>query len=144
MSWDDIKENKDSEFMKLEVGAPVRVHIIGEPEKHIRHFVNKKALPCIQPGCLQCAAGDKRRITFTTPVFNMGAKRQQILDAGIMVYRQIKEIRKAYNDDLATVDLLISREGSGQMDTRYTVVPIPTQFKPEMLAEPEPVKDVPF
>ncbi len=143
MGWDDIKEN-DSDFLKIEAGKNIRIHLLAsEPQKHVNHFVNKKPVPCTGPACETCAAGEKKRVSFTASVFNLASKKESTLEQGIMVWKQIKTIKEAYNGNLDGVDLVISREGAGPTDTKYTVVPVPTQFKPEMLiAKPEEV--VPF
>lgn len=142
MGWDSIKEN-DSDFTKFEAGKDVRVHLIGgEPEKRVNHFIKSKPQPCGGEKCELCAAGEKKRVSFTLKVYNLTAKKEQVMEQGIMVFKQIKKIRDTYNGDLSTVDLVISREGSGPTDTKYTVVPVPTQFKPDMIvAAPE---EVPF
>lgn len=135
MSWDDIKEN-ESDFIKIEAGKNVKIHLLSqEPEKHVSHFVTKGKPPeaCLGPACELCKAGNKNRLSFTASVFNMGTKKEQKMEQGIMVWKQIKTIKEAYGGNLDTVDLMITREGAGQNDTKYTVVPVPSQFKPEML-----------
>ena len=142
MSWDSIKEN-DSDFTKFEAGKDVRVHILGgEPEKHVNHFIKGKPQPCGGDKCELCAAGDKKRLSFSLSVYNFTAKKDQKMEQGIMVFKQIKKIREVYSGDLSKVDLVISREGSGPTDTKYTVIAVPTQFKPEMITAPK--EEVPF
>lgn len=145
MGWDDIKEN-DSDFLKIEAGKSIRIHLLAaEPQKHVSHFIDKKSppQPCTGTGCELCAGGNKKRVSFTASVFNLASRKESTLEQGIMVWKQIKTIKEAYNGNLDGVDLVISREGAGPTDTKYTVVPVPTQFKSEMLiAKPEEV--VPF
>lgn len=144
MGWDDIKEN-DSDFIKIEAGKNVKIHLLSsEPEKHVSHFIakGKPPEPCIGTACEHCKAGLKNRVSFTASVFNMGPKKEQKMEQGIMVWKQIKTIKEAYSGNLDGVDLVISREGAGQNDTKYTVVPVPTQFKTEMLTAK--AEEVPF
>jgi hypothetical protein len=141
MSWDSIKEN-DSEFLKIEAGATVKVHILGEtPEMRAEHFIEKKPSKCTGPDCQTCRDGVDKRTSWTISVFNLGTKRQQVMQQGKSVFRQILKIREMSEGSLAGVDFVISREGAGPKDTKYTVMAVPTQFKPEMLAAPA---DVPF
>lgn len=142
MGWDSIKEN-DSDFTKFEAGKDVRIHIIGgEPEKRTNHFIKGKPQPCGGDKCELCAGGEKKRVSFILGVYNLTSKKQQTMEQGIMVFKQIKKIRDTYSGDLSTVDLVISREGSGPTDTKYTVVPVPTQFKADMITGS--AEDVPF
>lgn len=144
MGWDSIKEN-DSDFTKFESGKDTRVHLLGdEPEKRVNHFVNKKPQMCGGKGCELCAAGEKARVSFLMPVFNLTVKKEQTLEQGIMVFKQIKKIREVYSGDLSAVDLVISREGSGPTDTKYTVIAVPTQFRPDMIAKKDAVEEPPF
>lgn len=141
MSWDDIKEN-DSDFTKIEAGKDVRVHILGgEPQKQVMHFIAKGQPPkeCVHP-CDTCASGNKPRVSFKIAVYNLGAKKEQTLEQGIMVFKQIKKIKEVYAGDLSKVDMIISREGAGQNDTKYTVIAVPTKFTPDMIKKEE----VPF
>jgi len=141
MSWESIKEN-DSEFTgKIEAGKSIRIHILGgEPEKRVTHFIKNAPQPCGGKDCELCTAGEKRRISFTIQVFNFETKKEQKMEQGIMVFKQIAKIRDAYAGDLNGVDLVISREGAGPTDTKYTVVPVPTKFHADMLKK----ETVPF
>lgn len=141
MSWDSIKEN-DSEFLKIAAGDTVKIHILGEtPEQRIEHFIGKQPSKCTGQGCAACGDGVDKRISWTISVFNMGSKRQQTLNQGKSIFKQILKIREMSDGTLAGVDFVISREGAGPKDTKYMVMAVPTQFKPEMLAAPA---DAPF
>mgnify|MGYP001616753640 CR=1 FL=1 len=47
-----------------------------------------------------------------------------------------------YKGEIKGLDFVISRKGSGPKDTKYKVIPVPTEFKAEMV--PMKVEDVPF
>lgn len=143
MSWGDIKENTGGDFVKIESGKDVRVHFLdGEPEKNITHFVNNLPVPCTAPDCIQCTAGVKKRLSFKISVYNFATRKRQTLEQGIMVFKQIDKIRELYKGDLSSVDLVISRSGSGQTDTKYMVISVPTEYPKDTANVPAEV--VPF
>jgi hypothetical protein len=150
MSWDSIKASlSDGDFVKIKAGESVLIHILGgEPEMKTEHFVNKKPQKCTGKDCHLCNEGVDQRVSWSISVFNLTAKRQEILNQGRSVFKQIMEIRETYGGDLKGVDLKIKRDGSGPMDTKYTVIPVPTAFKPEMIVEGEPAdekeSEIPF
>lgn len=63
----------------------------------------------------------------------------QIMEAGMTVFEAICEIISEYGDITSLtegVDLVITREGTGQFDTKYTVMPSPKSVKvPESILE---------
>lgn len=139
MSWESIKESKKGEFVKIKGGEKVRLHILDEkPEKKLSHYVNEKYVPCESPDCAMCHEGKTKRESWKISVYNMDQKLVQTLEQGKMVFGQIDEIRDTYKGDLKTIDLVISRTGSGPTDTKYKVIPVPTEFKKEMLPETIP------
>lgn len=138
MGWDSIKE-KGSKFLKIEAGKSVRVHFLGEPEEKVVHFVEGKYAACLEESCAFCAKGNEKIDRFSIQAFNMEKKMAQIMEGPIGTLMQIVTIRNAYNKDITGLDFIISRSTGSPV--KYTVVNVPTQFKPEMLTAPE---EVPF
>lgn len=145
MSWDDIAEiDAKSEFTKLEAGKPVIIHIVGTgPEKSVKHWVSGKPVICAGDDCGPCKDRVKKSTRFSVGVFNLTTNHVEVLDGGISIFRQINNIRDAYDGNIDGLDMKITRSGTGAMDTEYSVVPIPTKFKPEMMASPADEK-LPF
>lgn len=146
MSWDDITENaaKGSMFTELKSGQPVVVHIMGEPEPKFKHWQKgtKTPIDCVGNGCTYCKDGVQLSRRWHVKVFNMSNQRAETLQAGISVFKPIRNIRKAMGGSLKDVDLQIEKSGSG-LNTEYAVVSIPTQFKPTMIID-EPEEATPF
>ena len=143
MSWDSIKESKKSDFLKVKDGQKVRLHILDEkPEHKVSHYVNEKYLTCDGAACHHCNEGVDKRESWKLSVYNFDEKRVQTLEQGKSVFGQIDEIRDTYKGEIKGLDFVISRKGSGPKDTKYKVIPVPTEFKAEMV--PMKVEDVPF
>lgn len=140
--WDDVVESDShGEFTKFEAGKPVTLHIIGtEPKKSMEHWANNKMVGlCTGADCENCKAGMKKTLRFSVGVFNLTNKRVETLKQGIQVFGQIKNIREAYDGTIDGLDMVITRSGTGALDTEYAVVPVPTKFKPEMMAASETI-----
>lgn len=140
MSWDAIRESKASgDYTKIEAGKPVTLHIIGDSPKIVyQHEGEGKPIFCDGGECPLCKAGAKRQTQFMISVLNMDSKKQELLKKGVKVFEQIDQIRRDYGGSLSTIDLKITRSGSGKNDTRYLVVPIPTKYKPSMIVDSDP------
>jgi len=140
MGWDDIVEsNSGGGFTKLEVGKPILLHILGEPEKQFQHWIdgNKTPLPCVGEECLQCRQGTKLSKRYKIKVFNLTNKQAEVFQCGTSVLGQINDVRIALSGSIDTVDFQVSKAGSG-LNTKYTVINLPTKFKPEMMVDEEP------
>jgi len=138
MGWDDIQESngESADYVKIESGKMARVHLLDEePFSFYQHRKQgeKKPVRCKVVNCAYCnnTEYDKKR-RFAINVYNLEAKKVQILEQGPQVFGQIKTIWEAYEKNLSTIDLTISRKGDG-LNTEYSVVPVPTKFKPEMM-----------
>lgn len=145
MSWDDLKKSENGNYLRISDGNKVRVHILGQhPKRRVIHS-NATGRPtnCTGEGCSLCAEGVKKNERWSIPVFNLDLHREQIFEQGKALFLTIKEIREAYGGNLEKVDLMISRQGAGPTDTRYTAVPVPTMYMPEMLNDKNRL-DVPF
>lgn len=67
---------------------------------------------------------DGRKIRYQWIVFNRNEKKAQVYEAGAQVFGQLASLFPEWGDP-TTFDVTISREGSGQFDTSYTVTPSP-------------------
>lgn len=141
MGWDDIKE-KTSKFTKIPAGKSVKIHFLGEPVETVVHYVEKKYVPCGDADCAHCRGGAEKIDRFSAQVFNMETKSKQTLEGGVGMLMQFISIRAEYNKDISGLDFKVTRsEGS---PAKYMVVPIPTQFRPDMVAKKEPDGEIPF
>lgn len=139
MGWDNIKE-KTSKFVKIPAGKSARVHFLGEPADTVVHYIDKKYVPCTASACQLCIDGNEKIDRFSVQVFNMDSKLAQTFEASIGIKIQIRGIWEAYGKNIDGLDFVVSRgEGS---PVKYTVVPVPTQFRPEMLTAK--AEEVPF
>ena len=139
-SFDNIQERGErADYVKIAAGKQTRLHLYTDTLVEFythRPKANNKGFPerCDGPACLMCqkpAEFDRKR-RYAVAVFNADAKAMQVLEQGPAVFNQIKNIWTAYNKDLNAVDLLVSKTGEG-LNTVYTVVPMPTTIKPDMV-----------
>lgn len=135
--WDSIEEStENADYVKLESGKDAVLHVLDkEPVSIFKHFVQaeKKYYKCKNtdncPYCMKPDASDKLR-KFAINVFNLSQKKVQILEQGKQVFGQMKKILEVWKD-LDRADLVVKKSGTG-IDTEYTVVAVPTSFRPEM------------
>lgn len=76
---------------------------------------------------------DGERIRYQWIVFNRKDKKAQVYEAGAQVFGQLADLFPEWGEPTA-FDVTISRTGSGQFDTSYTVTPSP---KSDPLAKEE-------
>lgn len=89
-----------------------------------QHWENKTPSPCSGDGCPKCAAGKKPSFRFRLNFIMKGADGKlfsKIFEQGWTVYGQLRELNKEY--PLNAHFVKISRSGSGQNDTTYTILP---------------------
>lgn len=67
---------------------------------------------------------DGERIRYQWIVFNYGEVKAQVYEAGAQVFGQLASLYPEWGEP-TEFDVTISREGSGQFDTSYTVTPSP-------------------
>ena len=141
-AWTDIWDCTAGTFeWRYEIDETVHI-LEGEPEKIITHFVNGVPSSCSGPACATCASGVKKRLSFKIPAYNFMTKKRQTLEQGIMVFKQIDKIRELYKGDISSLDFVISRSGSGQNDTKYMVISVPSEYPKDQANVPAEV--IPF
>jgi hypothetical protein len=67
---------------------------------------------------------DGEKIRYQWVVFNRSDKKAQIYEAGTQVFSQLADLYPEWGEP-TDFDVTISRSGSGQFDTSYTVTPSP-------------------
>lgn len=140
MGWDSVGKGGAADFVQLEAGKPVKVHIVlldgQEPESYFTHFINEAnggkgasvVCPGAENGC-PCCANKKvypRRVRHAVNVVDPISGEVKILESGNTIFKAIKAAFDEYGD-LDTVDFKISKTGAG-LDTEYAVLPVATKF----------------
>lgn len=67
---------------------------------------------------------DGVKIRYQWVVYNHNEQKAQIFEAGAMIFGQLADLYPEWGDPM-DFDVTISRTGSGQFDTSYTVTPSP-------------------
>lgn len=67
---------------------------------------------------------DGEKIRYQWIVFNRNEKKAQVYEAGAQIFGQLSELYQEWGEP-TEFDVTISRTGSGQFDTSYTVTPSP-------------------
>lgn len=102
--YEQHKPNKGGgDYLKLKAGDRVKVRFASEP------------------------AGityDGEKLRYQWVVYNHDEKKAQVYEAGAQVFGQLSELYPDWGDP-QEFDVSISRTGSGQFDTTYTVTPSP-------------------
>jgi hypothetical protein len=91
------------DYLKLKSGDKVKVRFASEPA---------------------VVTYDGERIRYQWVVFNHVDKKAQVYEAGAQVFGQLASLYPEWGEP-TEFDVTISREGSGQFDTSYTVTPSP-------------------
>lgn len=127
MNFPERESDGAGNFLKLKDKETVQGVFRGDPVLRYLHWPQGgSSSPCQGPGCAQCRAGDKAKFRFS---INFITK-----DAGTYVAKVFEQGGKAYDDLKKLADsgyeldkhvVSISRTGSGQNDTKYTILPLP-------------------
>lgn len=141
VGWSAIQENtgERADYVKLEAGKKTRLHILDEnPIQFSVHPIagGAQGRPerCKGKDCPFCAKpldyGKKTR--YAVSVFAFDTNQPKVLEGGTQIFAGISAAVEAYEGQTKAFDIIINRTGAG-LETRYTVVPVPTQYKSEML-----------
>lgn len=116
-----LPEGEGGLYLRLQDGDTVRIRVTGEPRIHIDNFGNTR---------------------FASVVYNYTAEKAQVYSYGKSILRQFQEL-EADEDwgDLTKYDVKVSRKGSGQMDTEYSVNPSPNK-EPLTSAQKDAIAEV--
>ena len=119
----DVSSGGNS-FIKLKDGESVTGVLAGEKKEY--HYLGGYGKPMeeVPPGTY----GARFKFKMNFIVVENGKLVPKILDAGKQIYNALKELAgnggpESY--DLSRYRIKISRSGSGQFDTEYTVMPLP-------------------
>lgn len=128
-------------LVKLTSGASITGVFRGEPVEFWNHWIAKRGIRCSGPGCQHCAAGDSPRFRFQLNFVTQenGALVAKVFEGAGEVY----EMLKALNGEsvLEWLKVKVIRQGSGQNDTKYFVMPLPDQsWDPEARRQLEALK----
>lgn len=141
MGWEDVGQGGGGDFLKIEPGSKVRLHVLSEePHSYWQYFNDKIQRGVVVPDGYD-AGNEKLRRQHALAIFNMDAKEAKVWLMGNRVAGEIKNIFDNYQG-LSTIDLIVSRTGTGK-STKYAVVPVPTKFQDswlEGLTIPEPTE----
>lgn len=116
-------------FVKLDSGDSIIGVFRGEPYDYRQHWIGNRSETCMGGSsgdqCKHCAKGErtsfKFRINFM--VKEGAGYSAKIFEQGRRVYDSLKGLHADY--DLEQTVVKITRQGSGQKDTTYTVLPVP-------------------
>ena len=139
MGWDDIEESTGSgaDYVKIKANESVRLYLLdSEPVSFFQHRKKGEIKPqrCKGANCPYCVSSEyDKRQRFAINSYCFEAKKVQIFEQGKSVFGQIKKTWEAYEKDLSKSDIIVTKQGDG-LNTKYTVVPVPTKFKPDLLA----------
>jgi hypothetical protein len=111
--YGDILNKLDTgQFVKLEPGKPMRLRILDHPHVSYRQF----------------REGEQVTTRFSWPVWDYALKQVRILEQGKSVFKEIATAVETWpNGEVmpAPFDVVITRKGTGQFDTEYSVTPLP-------------------
>lgn len=141
VGWGAIQENSGerADYVKFEAGKKVKLHILDDaPVQFSNHPLagGAQGRPerCKGANCPFCAKpldyGKKTR--YAISVFAFDTNQPKVLEGGTQIFAGISAAVEAYEGNIKAFDIIITRTGAG-LETRYTVVPVPTQYKPDML-----------
>lgn len=142
MSWDQLKIDSNSKFLKIDGGSYADVHILDDhPKKELVHGGGKDRVSCL-PGCNLCGDPElpqnmRQQERWKTNVYDRKDGKVKIWEFGSGVAGQIKAIAVMLAEDGQTVhsiDFRIAATGSNK-DKRYQVMqkvnagPLPSELK---------------
>lgn len=115
-------------FLKLKDKESVRGVFRGDPYDFKKHWTGTRSEVCLGQGCALCAAdpGKKPSFRFRINILvkdEKGAYVSKIFEQGWTVYLQLADLHKVYPLDKTV--MRITRSGSGQNDTHYSILPEP-------------------
>jgi hypothetical protein len=105
------------DYLKLKDGDRVKVRFTSEPA---------------------VVTYDGKRLRYQWVVFNRKDKKAQVYEAGSQVFGQLADLYPEWGEP-TDFDVTISRSGSGQFDTSYTVTPSPKSM--DLTAEEKALVD---
>ena len=123
----DTGANDSKNYLKLKDGDSVKGLLAGKPYEFQMHWVDGKGEKCSQDNlCSHCALDIRSKFRFRVNfIVKDGAKyTSKIFEQGGVAYNKLKDLSKA-GYKLENHLIQISRSGSGQMDTEYSIVPLP-------------------
>jgi len=129
------KDIKDAvgDFVVWKEGEPVIGCVQGDTREYFVVWENSKPTE-VEEGTLD-SKGKQAKARFIVNLWNAEAKKFQLLEQGVSVYRQFKDLKDA-GYDLQKTMVKLSRTGSTMNDTEYTVLPMPGgDLSDEALAE---------
>lgn len=131
MSWTDIGQGGGGDFLKIETGKKIKVHVLSEePYSFFQHFFNSIQRGAVCPGeeCPACADGTKehKKRAAHSLVVMTEAGEIKVWTASNTVMQAVKNIHDTYVDSggIGGVDLVIIRTGTG-LETKYGITPVP-------------------
>jgi hypothetical protein len=124
MQFREDSEGSSKNLIKLKDKESITGVFRGEVVEFRQHWENKQSSLCTGDGCQKCADGKKPSFRFRLNfiVKEGDALVAKIFEQGWTVYGQLREINKDY--PLNQNFVKISRSGSGQNDTSYTILPV--------------------
>lgn len=131
----DIRKNSNSgDFLSLKDGQKVKLRIVGEePHANYSIFSNDVNAGANLPEGYELPEPLMARLQHVFTVYNLESNTIQILKTSQATAEKFLAAYEAYHDSW-DFDFVFSRKGSG-LDTEYTAVVIPTEFKTELLAD---------
>lgn len=126
-------------FLKLKDKESVRGVFRGDPVDFKQHWITgTRPILCTGPGCPTCAADPTKKPSFRFRINILvkdekGGYISKIFEQGWTVYLQLADLHKVYPLDQTV--MRITRSGSGQNDTHYSILPEPRgEVTPQMEA----------
>ncbi len=146
MSWDDVGRGGSGNFLKVDAGKTVRVHLLSDMTDGPFSFAsvfNKELQQGVRVPEDFKQDGVKVRWQHGVVVYSFADGEVKVWIMSNTTAKKFKNVFDSYSGDLSTVDLNVSRIGTG-LDTDYGVVPVPTKYAEEAAEMDQPVLDEVF
>lgn len=134
MGWNDVGMSAGGkDFLKLADREKVLIHVLGEevggpaePKSFFQFFNQTVQRGIVVPDTYTGAVDKRAQHAFI--VWSYRDESPKIWAMGNKLAAQIKGLLDSYDGSLATVDILVTRQGSGKQ-TSYILAPKPTKFE---------------
>jgi hypothetical protein len=125
MKFQEERDGDGKPRVKLKDKESIYGVLRGDPYEFRQHWVGNRSQICPGEGCEQCAAGVKASFRFRLNLVSKEGDKwtAKVLEQGWKVYEQLRSLNSECTLDETLIK--ITRSGSGQNDTTYTVIAIP-------------------
>lgn len=138
MGWQDVGKNAGGkDFLKIADREKVVIHVLGEnvggpaePKSFYQYFNQTLNRGIVVPDSYTGQVERRMQHAFLIWSFRDGAPR--VWAMGNNLAAQIKGLYDAYDGSLESVDITVTRQGTGKT-TKYILAPKPTQFDASVL-----------